>query len=606
MSITVVRRLYQYAAAFLGLQLCATGLRGLLTQLLEPLFATAAIGAASTDAFRLSLNIALLLVGLPLWALHWWLVQRAAHAHDEQHARLRRLYAYLTLGVAAIACLIGLSALLGALLGGLLWSGADTRAAGSTGALLVYGAIWLYHWRVFATDRNEVEVTGGSATLRRWYLTVVLSISLFALVLAAIGVVRELLLATQPAFGVSPGLRMRAGELLAALLLWLPHQLWWRRLPREATPLRADELRSALRQVYLGLAVTITAVAALGGLAGLLYQALLAGFGGALWSALLNDQADAIATALVAAPLWLFHRAELAAEAHLSDMPARPAMARRLIGYLMAAIGLVALFFGLGGLLGTLIRMVAAPQTFGLGWREPLSMYAALALVALPVYATTAQATERLARGTAAEERTLSRRIYLYAALLFGIGASVTALVQLLRLALAAALGAATPNLAAELGGWAGYTLIGAALLAYYAWLVRRAGKAKSTLGAGMTIVVLADEPLRAALLTALTHELPGAMVRSPDAGPTLDLTGADLLVAALGAALKEPTAGALRAFAGRRLLLATPAPGYELAGARSADAVVREAAHSARAVASERDAQPGAAQVSAPVAAGA
>ncbi|KPV48095.1 hypothetical protein SE17_39900, partial [Kouleothrix aurantiaca] len=233
-------------------------------------------------------------------------------------------------------------------------------------------------------------------------------------------------------------------------------------------------------------------------------------------------------------------------------------------------------------------------------------IYAALALVALPVYATTAQATERLARGPAAEERTLSRRLYLYAALLFGIGASVTALVQLLRLALGAALGAATPDLAAELGGWAGYTLIVAALLAYYAWLVRRAGKAKSTLGAGMTIVVLADEPLRAALLTALTHELPGAMVRSPDAGPTLDLTGADLLVAALGAALKEPTAGALRAFAGRRLLLATPVPGYELAGARSADAVVREAAHSARAVASERDAQPGAAQVSAPVAAGA
>ena len=546
-----------------------------------------------------------MLVGLPLWALHWWLAQRAAHAPDEQRARLRRLYAYLTLGVAAVACLIGLSALLGGLAGGLLWNGADTRAAGSIATLLVYGAIWLYHGRVFAADRATAERAGGAATLRRWYLAAMLGISLFALALAAIGVVRELLLAARPALGASPGLGMQAGELLAALLIWLPHQRWWRRLPREATPLRADELRSTLRQVYLALAVTITAVAALGGLAGLLYRVLLAAFGGAGWATLIGDQADAIAIALVSAPLWLFHRAELAAEARLSDMPARPAMARRLIGYVMAAIGLVALFFGLGGLLGTLMRIVAAPQTFGLGWREPLSMEAALALVAQPVYAATAQATERLARGAAAEERALARRIYLYAALLFGIGASVTALVQLLRLALGAALGAATPDLAAELGGWAGYTLIGAALLAYYAWLARRAGRAKSTLGAGMTVAVLAAEPLRAALLAAIAHELPGAIVRAPDADAALAAAGTDLLVVALSEALEGPSAAALRAFPGRRLLLALPAPGDDLVGARAAEAVVRDAARAVRAAASERDAPPGAGRLPAPLAAG-
>lgn len=589
MTTAVVRRLYLYAAALLGLQVLAAGARGLLTSALEPLVVAAPLGDAAATAFRLSLNIALIVVGLPLWALHWWLAQRAARDPDEQRARLRRLYAYLVLAIAMLGGLIALASLLGTLLAGVAAAGADAQVAAAIGALIVHGAVGAYHWRVFSADRALVEQAGGTATLRRWYLVVALAASLAVASIAAINLLRDLVLrAASITLGDTPGLALALGPMIAGLVFWLPHQLWWRRLVRVPSPLHDDEARSVLRQVYTALVITITVVATLGGLTSLLYYLLMAAFGGAAWPGLLADQAQPLAIVLVAAPLWLYHRAQLGHEARLSALPARMAIARRLIGYLTAAVGLVALFFGLGGLLGTLLRLALAPAMLGTGWREPLSIYLALTTIALPVYGSTAYALERLAGTALNEARALARRIYLYAALLFGIGATITALVQLLRLALGVLLGAQADGVAAEIGRWLGYTLIGAAIVAYHALLVRRAGTARAGLGAGLSIAVIAAEPLRQALLAAIAREAPGATIRLLDTAgdPAADrLQGADLVIAPLAEALSAPGAQAIHAFAGRRLLLATATPGYELIGARHGDeALTRELARTLRA----------------------
>ena len=63
----------------------------------------------------------------------------------------------------------------------------------------------------------------------------------------------------------------------------------------------------------------------------------------------------------------------LAAEAQADRSPERGATAQRVFEYLMAAVGLAASFFGLGGLLATLARIVLAPDALGSGWRDPLS-----------------------------------------------------------------------------------------------------------------------------------------------------------------------------------------------------------------------------------------
>jgi hypothetical protein len=231
--------------------------------------------------------------------------------------------------------------------------------------------------------------------------------------------------------------------------------------------------------------------------------------------------------------------------------------------------------------------MALAPDALGSGWREPLSFYLALTLVALPVYGATAWAIERRVRAAPPEERALSRRIYLYAALLFGIVATVIAAVVLVRLLLGGLLGTAEPDFLAETGRWAGYAVVGSAIVVAYALLLRRGGAAPRETGAGMTIALVADEPLRGALVAALAHEWPEATVRSAgvaDPGPAELLDGADVLIVRLADAMDGPLAGLVRAFGGRRMLLAGPVPGYDVIGAgRREDALVREALQNLR-----------------------
>jgi len=590
MSAIVVRRSYFYAAALLGLQLFAVGLSDLFGALLERLLAPAVIGTPELAAMRLSLSVALLIVGLPLWAIHWSVVQRMACRPEEQHARLRRVYGYLVLLVAVLTVLFALRDLLAVVFGTVLSEAAGQQAATAIAGIVVQGSIWVYHWRVFSADRATVEPAGGTATLRRWYLLLVQAISLSLASVAAIVLIQLLLeQSLAPAIDTRLGIGESLAMLIAALVVWLPHHLWADWLVRASSPLRADELRSTLRQVYLALVFTTTAVAALGGMAVVLYAVLLSGFGGATWQSVLVDHTRALATVIVAAPLWVYHRRQLSIEARISAQAARLATAQHVIGYLMAAIGLAALFFGLGELLSTLLRSVLAPAVFGVGWREPLSRALALTVVALPVYGITAQAMERSARATPAEERTLARRIYLYAALLFGIAATIIAVVALLRLVLSALLGAAVSDLPIALGRWVGYTLPGAAIAVLYAWRLRRASVLQSDIGAGITIAIVADEPLRHALVAACAREASAATMLSGGTDavvPAIAAIGAaDILLTTLALALEGPLVAPIHRFGGRRLLLASDMCGYEIIGPRRSDAaIVRAAAQAVRA----------------------
>lgn len=588
MALTIVRRLYFYAAAFIGLQMLAAGASDLLAALLERLIGPATLGAPEQPALRLSSSAALLLIGLLLWSIHWWAVQRGAAQPDEARSALRRLYLYLALGSAALTSLFALGNLVSALVGYNELYAASEQLASAIATLVVYPPLWLYHWRLAGRDRMAVELVGAPATLRRWYLAVLRAVSLIMMSVGGAMLLSELL---RRLFGTTLGstiaLAEESGVLLAGLVFWLAHQWWAHALIEQPSPLQPDEARSTLRQVYNALAVAASAVAAVGGLATMLYAVLLAAFGGASWGALLSDHTQALAVAVVAAPLWAYHRRALAAEAQADRSPERGATARRVFEYLMAAVGLAAIFFGLGGLLATLARIVLAPDALGAGWRDPLSMYLALALVALPVYALYARAVERRASESPAERRALSRRIYLYAALLFGIVATVVATVALVRLLLGALLGAAEADFLAESGRWAGYALVGGAIVAAHVLLLRRTGPAYAASYAGRMIAVVAEPELREALLAALERELPGAELRPAapgDAGLPSVLAGADTLVVQLAALLADP-AGPLGRFVGERVVLAGPAQGWLVAGARkSHEALAREAAQLLRA----------------------
>jgi len=514
---------------------------------------------------------------------------------DEQQSTLRRLYAYAVLLVAALGVLF---ALLEALSSGVRWLGGEASPAALIRPLVaasVGGLVWLAHWRIFGADREAVEQSGANATLRRWYLALMLWVSL-AIASFGAGALAHALI-QRYAFG-AVGSLSELSELIAAmlggLLIWLPHERWSRRLIRSPGPLQGDELGATLRQVYAALVVTLSLVAALTGLTALLAALLRAALGAATLAGALAVETRGVAALLVALPLLAYYWEQLAATARLSRAEERVGTARRLVSYLTEAVSLAALYVGLGGLIGTLMRLGLGADTLGDGWRTPLSWYVATAMVALPTYGLVSWRSEARLRGSPEEERALARRIYLYAALLFGVVATVTAATLLIRLLVVALLGQADPGWAGEIGRLAGYAALGAMVGVGYGALLRRAGAARGEAGRGRTIVLVADGALRKALEAAFARELPGAAVAafgegdSPERRAALDV--ADTLVLTLAAA-GDP---ALAAFRGRRLLLATPVPGATLIGARYGyGGLAREASRAARAGPERGEASP-------------
>jgi hypothetical protein len=588
---STVRRLYFYVAAFIGLQLFVAGARLLLEVLFEAVFLQPAVGDGDQTLLSLSSGIALVLVGAGLWAIHWIVAQRGQTRDDDRRSTLRRLYLYAVLVVAGLTLLFAAQTALRNLLGigSLLFDG-DALARASA-SLLVNAAVFGYHWRVAAANRVEVETHGGTATLRRWFLVILSVFGLGMAAYAASDVLYQLLrLTTVPAIGTNTGIRTATASLVAGLAAWVPTYVWGQRLLRAPGPLQADEARSVLRQVYGGLVIVVSAVAALGALVIFLQEAMLALFGDAAWSAVFGEHQQAIATTCVAIPVWLFHSALLGAEARATGTVASVLTARRIVLYLMAAVGLGTLFWGLGGLLSTLLRYAADGRAVLGDWRDPLAWSLALSIVALPVYSWAARTTERLALGSPVEERTLARRIYLYAALLFGIITTIVAVVQLVRLLLGAVLGVEQPRLLTDLALWGGYAVIGSAIGYYHLVLVRRAGDAREEPDTTPIAVALVVEPSLGERLTALLRrELPAADLRVAlpgDAAATdAALAGADVLVLSFGALFERATAATLHRFAKPKLLVPTQAPDYDVLGAdRGDDVWARETLRALRA----------------------
>ncbi len=161
-----VRRLYYYAVAATGLLLLWIGLVDLLRALLDYLL----IGGQSVEkgfrAYQLSSGLSLIVVGAPVWSLHWRTTQRAA-VQDNETGRAeraswpRRLYLY---GIALVGALLILFELALVVYRVLLWALGDPQAdvfgAETQGGLvraLTAAAFWAVHFHAIRTDSRMVD-----------------------------------------------------------------------------------------------------------------------------------------------------------------------------------------------------------------------------------------------------------------------------------------------------------------------------------------------------------------------------------------------------------------------------------------------------------------
>ncbi|UCB42014.1 MAG: hypothetical protein JSV77_05930 [Dehalococcoidales bacterium] len=158
------RRVLHYLMSFLSLGALITGLILLIGILLD-LWIRAASGPAVVTSqwwqSQLSLSLALILVGMPIWMYYWRGVLRLTDEGGvaERGARSRRVFLYVVLGIAMITLAADLVNIVYQLINGLL--------QGTFGVEVLRGAKWslqtlviplpvlVYHWRILQQDRRS-------------------------------------------------------------------------------------------------------------------------------------------------------------------------------------------------------------------------------------------------------------------------------------------------------------------------------------------------------------------------------------------------------------------------------------------------------------------
>jgi len=394
-----------------------------------------------------SLAIALLLVAVPVWYLHYRAADAAARRSlRERGAALRS--AYLQIVVLVTALLVFgygqrvLHLILQAVLVGdvpqlfPLEPSWEARAAGAFAMVLAAAGALVFHLRLAAADRASGAVTGRAAEVGFFvrYALAVVGLLFFGFSLASTlaGVWERLLfpfpdpvlpprvpvlLAPRPSRETSLlfDLANAIPQVVAGLALWLA--AW---LPAQRSVLRAEGERTSLaRRLAIYFVIAVSAFIVLFGLTTVVAALLARALGERIADADLGRQLGSpMFFAIVFAAAWWYHRRVVEGEATRETEAGRAAGIRRAYYYLIAAIGLAMAAIGAAGAVGAI----------GSGWlglmnhdAREMATWIALVLTGGPAWAFHWRTQQK--RLDDDERRALQRRVYLYLAILGSVAA---------------------------------------------------------------------------------------------------------------------------------------------------------------------------------------
>ena len=491
----ILRRLFLYLVSAAGLGLLTAGLASLGSTVLLFVFNNQ---YAQDSRTQLAIFTAMTLVALPVWGIAFWFAHRfAMRDPNERASAIRHLYLYLACAVGAIGAMIALAFTTADLLRPLIDTcaaiPADPAFKGAGGPVfcaanrdwlatsqaawvaVVFFAIWAFHFPIAARDRAAVGEAGASATLRRWYMYVVLLVGLLFTLNGAAGLLEVAWLkAWHSSLGDSRYLGDPAGLLVAGALVWGFHA---RTVARDHV---ADDRHSTLRALQGFIVVGVSIVTALVGASLILYYGLARALGvdhpGGSGNDVLGLVAAPASQLLVFGAAWVLMRRRLALDASAQEGN-RQAGIRRLYTNLVALVSLGAWAAGAGGLLWTLAEQLEAPL-IGVkagDWRDPISLWITLLVVGAAVWVAHWRPAP-----WAADRQSLSRRLYVWAALLASVLVILAAGVGMLNALLQQVFSAqpklnATSNL--DFGHYLAVIVV-AAVVGTYHWRVLRADAA--------------------------------------------------------------------------------------------------------------------------------
>ena len=515
-----IRRLYFYLVLYVSLSMLMVGIATALRTLLERTFDVTSTGLFGLFVGRdqiqeqTALGTALVLVGLPVWLLHWRMVQNwctGRDCADERSSGLRRLYVYAVLLTTALTFYSSARDALEALFALVLRL--NPPAAFFTGTLpfaVTSAAFCAYHWRVAAQDRRIAHEDGASATLRRWYVYAMLVFAATPLMINLAALAQRIWeMLVQP--NVSDGFANTAlahtlagsgATLAVALGVWMAHDVWTQRMLAVPTWYGENEHRSVLRKVYLYGMVLVTVAWALFNASEILRFVVASALAVAPSSvngtpvvvALGNPLANVAVFGLFWTLYWQAVRREAASQAEIG----RQAGVRRLYFYLVSAIALGFVGWSAASLLrlaGDTLLQTAAVDTVAM--RGDLARSTSWLVIGLPVWLWHWRLSQLAASGPRAleETRSTTRRWYLYVVAFASVAVLLFSAARVVYEVVLLGLGRGVDNvLLADLAHSATDAVVAGAVLAYHWFLVLRSdvAAARTAAEARQAVAVIA------------------------------------------------------------------------------------------------------------------
>ena len=234
---SIPQRSYVYLAAFVAYAILLQGAYGLATDVFR------SINGLGIGGDPEATWIAMIIVGLPVWLAHEYLLRRAAiHDPDEAGSALRKLYVHGALFLTTLYAAFGSIQIIEQLAG-------DFDGLEHIGGVLVAAGLWYYLWR---REDLEGQPSSRAQTVKRWriyglsviFLTLAVAATYwiaFALAYAAYELATGALDTLLGPEDIGDPLRTAAAWALVGTTAWA---IQWR-----AVATRDEE--SVLRQVYL-------------------------------------------------------------------------------------------------------------------------------------------------------------------------------------------------------------------------------------------------------------------------------------------------------------------------------------------------------------------
>jgi len=594
-----IRRLYLYAVSFVSLLVVLWGVIGLV----RSIFAGAEIGGGVS---QLAGALSLILVGVPVFLIHWALVQRYALKDvEERSARLRAFFLYGSLLALLVPAVQNLLALLNrAFLSALgqpafrAMIGGGQSLSDNLVAILLNVAVAVYFYTVLLADWRASPLGEGYPDTRRLYRYLWM---LYGLAMVVFGTQQVLgyLLEVWQSTGIGTQLLLANG--LALLLVGTP--LWvfaWGRIQRSLV--EPVEAQSLFRPVVLYVLAFVGMGATLVSAGFVLYGVLRLAFGALDALVLLLGEISApLSVAVSFGLLWAYYGRILRVEMNaLPDEPRRAEL-KRLYYYILSLAGLVATFIGLQLLLAFLLDVILSQQVvWGAALRRNLAAALSTLVIGLPLWvvAWRPMLREAAAEGEAGDRsrRSMVRKGYLFLVLFAAVLGVMFSAGALLFQLLSAVLGDPPQDLLLASARMLTLVLLFGLVVAYH-WQALRgdnriAERSLARRHAQFPVLVLAPDQgdFARVVVNALERdvaELPVAVHNYNQGAPdeTLSAARAVILPSELLARPSEAMRLWLQGFEGPRLVVPTQAMGWHwlFGGGRSFADLARQAARLVR-----------------------